>query len=121
MSKINWNELIDNISKNVSDEALKVFKEEEEFFKKLATEELMLLLHYVAIGDEKELNVEIYSAMLKQLSDEELLSLKNMSVDNVKAWSNSETKRKEIFDKLVNQVGKIAANTMIKYVVMATI
>ena len=121
MSKVNWKELIDKLSKDIGDEALKTLKENSDFFADVAKEELILILHYVAMGDEGQLNAEVYASLLRQMSDEDFVSLRSRSAETVSQWSAMDLKKRKICDDLKKKVGKMAADLLIRHLLLGSI
>ena len=119
--KINWTEFIKSFGEDVSEEALNVFKENKDFFAQLSRDELLYLLHHVAGSGEAELNQEVYSMMLRQLTDEQFLALREQSVEAMKAWNELDKRKKKVVTDLVSRVGQMTANILIKQLLLVAL
>ena len=116
--KINWTEFIKSFGEDVTNETLNVFKENKDFFSKLTKEQLTLLLHYVAGDNETELNAQVFSMMLQQLSDEEFLKLREQTAAAAVAWNELDSRKRKVANDLLSRVGKLAANILIKQLLL---
>ena len=120
-TKIDWTDFLKNFGEQISNEALEVFKENKDFFSKLTKDQLVLLLHHVTGNSEDDLNTQIFSLMLRQLSDDEFLKLRENTTLAAQAWNELDNRKRKVASDLLSRVGKLAANILIKTLLLSSI
>ena len=120
-SKIDWTELLETFGEQISNESLEVFKENKDFFSKLTKEQLTLLLHYVSGDAEEELNTQVYSLMLRQLSDEDFLKLREDTTLAAQAWNELDNRKRKVANDLLSRIGRLTANILIKHLLLLSL
>ena len=121
VKSVDWKGLIETLGEETTKDTIDVLKKHKDLLARISKDELTLIMHHVATGGVEELNGAVYSAMLRQLTDEQFLALREKSVESAKVWAKLDQEKDAAIKDLTTKIGKTTANIIIRYLLLGGI